>query len=96
MFEQGKQPSIDRLNPYGHYEESNLQVITFQENVARRIPSSNRIKASFSDGSYKLFESILEAAEDTGSSRTTVKEQLKYGARFNKRGIKFERVEANG
>ena len=28
-------PSIDRINPDGHYETSNLRIISYQENLAR-------------------------------------------------------------
>lgn len=31
----GNTPSIDRIDPAGHYEPGNIQVITFSENVAR-------------------------------------------------------------
>lgn len=92
MIEAGEKPSIDRVDPCGHYEVGNIRIITYKENVAGRNPSRYTIRATKINGDVSVFESISEAANVTGSSRTTIRNQINASPVFNKRGIKFERV----
>lgn len=65
-----KHPSIDRINPFGHYEINNCRFVEMHENRrTKRIVSRKRVCAISSDGKIAgKFSSIRDANEWLGSS----------------------------
>lgn len=71
-------PSIDRIDPTGHYEESNMRWITFSENASRArnkgVHRRRPVMQFSKDGNYiRTFTSISDAGRAVnGSSRNIV------------------------
>ncbi|MBO0602726.1 hypothetical protein I2483_13745 [Sporosarcina sp. E16_3] len=92
MILRGERPSIDRIDPYGHYEEGNIRLITAEQNTPDGETMGTAVRVTSTDGSTVEYKTILTAANQTGSSRSTIRKQLNGYPKFNKRGLKFERV----
>jgi hypothetical protein len=93
LMRKGEKPSVDRIDPYGHYELGNIQIISLTDNLKRIDLSSisRRIKATFPDGKSQEYASILEAAKSIGCKRDTIYAALERPG-INRRGIHFEEV----
>jgi len=91
LLAKGEKPSVDRIDPYGHYELSNIQVISLEENLARidLTPISKSIRVIYPDGTKKDFASISDAAKYLGCKRDTIYASLERPG-VNKRGLLFE------
>lgn len=67
LVQQGDRPSLDRIDPNGHYEPSNLRLISAKENIANgfralKFERSMRLIAiDLNSGLPKFFESQAEA-----------------------------------
>ena len=55
-----KRPSIDRLNPDGHYTKENCRYIELSVNSSRA--TSKRVMAIKQDGSKSIYDSVTKAA----------------------------------
>jgi len=96
LLKQDKTPSVDRINPNGHYEHGNIQIIDLKENVRKGVEAakrknSRRVKATFPDGSIKIYSSITEASKEIGCKRDTIYRAIERPG-VNKRGILFELI----
>jgi hypothetical protein len=94
LLRKGLKPSVDRIDPYGHYELGNIQIVSLQENISR-IDVSNiakPIRVYYPNGDYKDFRSIKEAAEHLGCKRDTIYASLERPG-INRRGLRFELID---
>lgn len=97
LIDQGLSPSIDRINPDGHYEHGNLRIIEWIENtrlgvLGSKKEISNPIRVHFPDGNTTDYPSIIEAARDLGCKRDTIYASLKRPG-INRRGLRFELLD---
>lgn len=74
IMDSGEKPSVDRIDPYGHYEVGNIQIITLQENLLRsNITSRARsVEVTLPQGEVMVFESVAEASRELGIKRDTI------------------------
>lgn len=93
LMRKGEKPSVDRIDPYGHYELGNIQIISLTDNLKRIDMSSvsRKVKATFPDGKSQEYSSILEASKAIGCKRDTIYAAIKRPG-INRRGIHFEEV----
>jgi hypothetical protein len=92
----GDKPSVDRIDPYGHYELGNIQIVTLKENLSRADHShiSQAIRVVYPNGEQKVFPSILAASKDIGCKRDTIYAALERPG-INRRGLRFELLKKN-
>lgn len=77
MMNEGKNPSIDRIDPTGNYELGNIRVITLEENVSLgnkkgTALTSKPILVTFIDGRTKIYKSVSECSRELSLSRSTI------------------------
>lgn len=96
LLRKGIIPSVDRLDPYGHYELGNIQIVSLKTNLSRVDHSvkSVPIKVLYPDGNVDVFESISDAANHLKCKRDTIYASLDRPG-INKRGLKFELLKKN-
>jgi hypothetical protein len=96
LLNKGLKPSVDRIDPYGHYELGNIQIITLQQNILRADHShvSQSIRVFYPDGKQKDFPSILAASKEIGCKRDTIYAALER-PEINRRGLRFELLKKN-
>ncbi|MDQ0154951.1 NUMOD1 domain-containing DNA-binding protein [Robertmurraya andreesenii] len=93
LLHRGQKPSVDRIDPYGHYELGNIQIVSLEENLSRidHKSISKSVRVTFPDGEQKVFESISDASKELGCKRDTIYASLKRPG-INRRGLIFELV----
>jgi hypothetical protein len=91
LLEDNERPSVDRIDPYGHYELGNIQIISLHENLKRADHShiSHPLRVFYPNGEQKDFPSILAAAKYLGCKRDTIYASLDRPG-INKKGLRFE------
>lgn len=91
LLEKGEKPSVDRIDPFGHYELSNIQIVTLEENIKRADLSSisHSIRVFYPDGKQKDFPSISAASKYIGCKRDTIYASLERPG-INRKGFRFE------
>ena len=77
LIEEGKLPSVDRIDPYGHYELGNIQIIPLEDNVIEGCMAgvevtSKPIVAIFPNGDSKEYKSVSECSRELGLKRDTI------------------------
>lgn len=93
LIEEGKIPSVDRIDPYGHYELGNIQIIPLEDNVIKGCTAgvevtSKPIVAIFPNGDSKEYKSVSECSRELGLKRDTIirnrdnNTATRYGIRF--------------
>lgn len=93
LLDKGETPSIDRIDPNGHYKHGNVRVISFTENSllgARKgtLVTSKPVKAIAPDGTATVFTSVSEASRILNIKRDTIIKNRDNGT-LTKRGYKF-------
>lgn len=100
-LDKNKKPSIDRINDYGVYEFSNMQLITWKENQIKGVNGKKHHNAchnkqnmkkvglvkSVNDKCSIAFESLIECAEWLGVHKVSVSRVL-CGSRKTIKGYK--------
>lgn len=91
IMSNGEKPSIDRVNPYGNYEVSNIQVVTLKENLKRSsiTNKAREVEVTYPQGNVVIFESVSDASRELGIKRDTIY----WGANNpggNKKGYEFK------
>lgn len=96
LLGKGLKPSVDRIDPYGHYEIGNIQIITLRENILRadRSHVSQSIRVFYPNGDQRDFHSILAASKDIGCKRDTIYAALER-PEINRKGLRFELLKKN-
>lgn len=91
LLRKGEKPSVDRIDPKGHYELGNIQIVSFEENMRRsdKKAVSRAVTVTFPDNSKVTYESILRASKEIGCKRDTIYHGAKYPG-TNKKGLEFE------
>lgn len=97
IIKDGETPSLDRINPKGHYEEGNLRIISFRENYMAGLVNamnviSKRVTVVYANGSRKSFDSISHASRELGLKRDTIIERLKTAEPLSSPRIKDKRL----
>ena len=74
MYNSGAKPSVDRIDPNGHYEVSNLRVLERWDNVKMSRRRSKRpVKGvNIKTKEIKFFDGISDAAEHTGAFKSGI------------------------
>lgn len=74
LLAKGEKPSVDRIDPYLHYQVDNIQIVTLTENLKRIDKSSTqrKVTVTYPDGQTKEFPSVLVAAKELGCKRDTI------------------------
>lgn len=77
LIDEGKLPSLDRINPKENYKEGNIQIIDFRENYLAGIANavkktSKKIRVVSPDKSEEVYESVSEVARVLGKKRDTI------------------------
>lgn len=95
LMESGENPSVDRIDPYGHYELTNIQIISMKENRNRADMSYRNRPITVEDafGNIQSFKSIKEASQVTGYSYSHISNRL-AAKRPNSAGTIFKYVES--
>lgn len=65
----GEIPSVDRIDPYGNYEEGNIRIISASKNNSE---TGRRVKAISPEGEEYVFNTVKAAANYVGCKRDTV------------------------
>jgi hypothetical protein len=96
LLDLGLKPSVDRIDPFGHYELGNIQIVTLKENIARVDNSykSNPIRVFYPDGTQKDFPSIIAASKELKCKRDTIYASLERPG-INRKGLRFELLKKN-
>jgi hypothetical protein len=91
-----EKPSVDRIDPYGHYELGNIQIVTLKENITRADHSSisHSIRVTYPNGEQKDFPSISAASKGIGCKRDTIYAALERPG-INRKGFRFELLKKN-
>lgn len=95
LLANGYLPSVDRIDPFGHYELGNIQIISLEENLSRSNlrPRKRKVVVEHTNGTKMQFDSVLDASKALGIKRDTIYSgAAKPGS--NKRGLLFEIKEA--
>lgn len=74
LYSAGKTPSIDRKNPDGHYELSNMRIMERWKNVrgSRRNPIKSVIAVHLKSGRQMRFASLKAAAISVGGASSNI------------------------
>jgi hypothetical protein len=96
LIEAGKTPSVDRIDPNGHYEIGNIQIVPLEENLkraekARLKAVRKKVKVTFPSGEFKVYPSISHASKELGTDRKSIGIWAQQGTP-NRRGLLFELV----
>jgi hypothetical protein len=96
LLSKGEKPSVDRINPYGHYELGNIQIVSLKQNLSRVDHSSisNAVKVIFPNGNELIFDSISEASRKLNCKRDTIYAALERPG-INRKGLRFELLNKN-
>jgi len=91
LLDAGLTPSVDRIDPAGHYETSNIRVISHQENSRLGSESANKktakpIELTYKDGTNFTFDSVTECARSFGVAPPSIRRWLNLGS-CHSRGI---------
>jgi hypothetical protein len=91
LLDSGLKPSVDRIDPFGHYELGNIQIVTLKENISRVDSSykSNPIRVFYPEGVQKDFPSIIAASKELKCKRDTIYASLERPG-TNRKGLLFE------
>lgn len=91
LLRKGEKPTLDRIDPYGHYELGNIQIITFDENRRRADTSSfsRKVIVTHPDGREEVFASVLEASKRLGCKRDTIYSGAENPG-TNRKGLTFK------
>jgi hypothetical protein len=98
LLSEGKTPSVDRIDPKGHYEISNIRIIDVKENGILGFKNANEprkkpVRAIFRDGTTKDYESIREAERDLGIHHSCIRRLIERNGTSRKDKIKFMFIE---
>lgn len=93
LLDEGKTPSVDRIDSNGNYSPDNIRIIDWNENVtegARKAAqmSSKQIKV-IKDADIVVYNSISEASRELKIKRDTIYYHLDKGT-VSSKGYKFE------
>lgn len=91
LLRRDENPSVDRIDPYRHYELGNIQIIPLREN-RRRADMSYRfkpVKVTDVDGNITMYESIKGATKALGYPYASVV-RWGYSNKPNKQGYLIE------
>jgi hypothetical protein len=91
LLDSGLKPSVDRIDPFGHYEPGNIQIVTLKENLSRVDNSykAQSIRVFYPDGTQKDFPSIIAASNELKCKRDTIYASLERPG-INRKGFRFE------
>lgn len=97
LLDNGLRPSVDRIDPKGNYELSNIRIIDKFENGKLGFMNANEVRkkpvqAIFSDGTTKTFSSVREAAQETGIYHTGITGLIRRNGTSRKERIRFRYV----
>jgi len=100
LLDAGESPSVDRVDPSGHYEAGNIRVIDLDlnrrlgaETVSKRY--SKVLLCESPDGGVEIYRSVKEAREITGFSRETIRKSFREG-RKTRAGYRFYLLDESG
>ncbi|MED3649977.1 NUMOD1 domain-containing DNA-binding protein [Heyndrickxia sporothermodurans] len=90
LMKKGLKPSVDRIDPFGHYELGNIQIIPLRENLSRiKNPRSVALKVTYPNGNTIVFDSISDASKYLNCKRDTIYHGIENPG-INRKGLKFQ------
>lgn len=97
LMAMGEIPSVDRIDPQGHYEHGNIRVISKRENDRRagltaKMNLGHPIYVIWPDGRRDLHGSMSEAAKQLGANIAVIQRSLRSGKMSKKFGCRIVRV----
>ena len=77
LIDEGKLPSLDRIDSKENYKEGNIQIVDFKENYLDGLANavkktSKKVRVVSPDKTEKVYESVSEAARVLGKKRDTI------------------------
>jgi hypothetical protein len=95
LIDEGKTPSVDRIDSNDNYSQDNIRIIELKENVKLGVENaikktSKRIK-SIKDNEIIIYDSISQASKELGIKRDTIYAHLDNDT-LTRYGYKFESV----
>lgn len=98
LLDNGLRPSVDRIDPKGDYELTNIRIIDKYENGRLGFESANEARkkpviAIFQDGTTEIYGSIREASCETDLNHTNVAGLIRRRGVSRRDRIRFEFVE---
>lgn len=74
---EGIEPSVDRIDPYGNYVESNIRIISLKDNIRLGLKNavlktSKSVRAVYPNGKENIFSSVSEASRELSKKRDTI------------------------
>lgn len=77
LIDEGKLPSLDRIDSKENYKEGNIQIVDFKENYLDGLANavkktSKKVRVVSPDKTEKVYESVSEVARVLGKKRDTI------------------------
>lgn len=92
LLDKGVVPSVDRVDPQGHYELGNIRIIPAEDNRADGFRNANKPRMKMVEVDGKVYDSIAEAAKELGIDRRVIAGCLKSGKPSRKYGIQVKEL----
>jgi hypothetical protein len=95
LIEQGKTPTVDRVDSNDNYRLGNIRIIDYYENSILGFKNANdvrkkMVKATYPSGKSLVFESLNEAGRNTGLYKSSIKRIIERKGLSREEKIKFE------
>jgi hypothetical protein len=93
LLQKGLRPSVDRIDPDGHYELGNIQIVDLVDNINRsRHPSTSKtIRVIYPNETVEEFPSISAAARKLKCKRDTIYYSIEKPG-VSRKGLRFELI----
>jgi len=94
LINEGKKPSVDRIDSTKNYAKGNIRIVDFRENyldgVANAVKkTSKQVKVYYPTGEEVIFASVSEASRELGIKRDTIIRNRDNGTTTRK-GLTFQ------